>query len=343
MYKGLPHLWSNPNIAELGALGVIFFFVLSGFLITFLMLNEEKTDGKISIKKFYMRRIFRIFPLYYLLVFIGFFLVFDWEFIRIPSQFKIANENYFSYLAHYLFLIPNFSIGAFNSSFPHVGQLWSIGVEEHFYLIWPFVFIYSLNKRLKAFILFFIGIVLIKLVFWFIIQLGFFSENGSIFWSNLWASEKLESMAIGGIGGYFWFTNHKILKNLKYWPGVILSVLLVFVGINYAPSIIQDGIHIIYSILFLGIIVKVLQSKGWQNFLEFKVFNYLGTISFGLYVYHLLIMTIVINFLMMFQIKNSLIFNISYYLISFGASIIISHLSFRYFEAYFLKLKKKFK
>lgn len=307
------------------------------------MLNEEKTYGKISIKKFFMRRIFRIFPLYYLLLIIGFFIVFDWEFIRIPSQYNIANENYFSYLAYYLFLIPNFSIGAFNSSFPHIGQLWSIGVEEHFYLIWPFVFIYSKNKRLRVFVFFFIVIVLVKLIFWYLIQLGLFSESSSIFWSNVWASEKLESMAIGGIGGYFWFTKHKILNYFKYWPGVILSILLVFVGINYAPSFIQDGIHIVFSVLFLGIILKVLQIKCWQNLLEYKVFNYLGKISFGLYVYHLIIMTIVINFLMMFQIKNSLIFNISYYLISIGASIIISHLSFKYYEAYFLKLKKKFK
>src|ERR1044071_5481753 len=66
---GLPNHWKNPVLFNLGGLGVYFFFVLSGFLITYLLLSEKNMTGHISIKKFYFRRIFRIWPIYYLLVF----------------------------------------------------------------------------------------------------------------------------------------------------------------------------------------------------------------------------------------------------------------------------------
>ena len=65
---GYKNNWENPIIHQIGPLGVILFFVLSGFLITYLLLVEEKQTKTISIKSFYMRRILRIWPLYYLII-----------------------------------------------------------------------------------------------------------------------------------------------------------------------------------------------------------------------------------------------------------------------------------
>ena len=62
------HYWNNPIIFNLGGLGVYFFFVLSGFLITYLLLSEKQKFNKIEIKQFYLRRIFRIWPLYYFII-----------------------------------------------------------------------------------------------------------------------------------------------------------------------------------------------------------------------------------------------------------------------------------
>ena len=73
---GKPNLWqSNKLIFELGALGVVFFFVLSGFLITYLLLEEKTTTNTINIKKFYLRRILRIWPLYIRIFVAGFFII----------------------------------------------------------------------------------------------------------------------------------------------------------------------------------------------------------------------------------------------------------------------------
>src|SRR5688572_30760956 len=65
---GLPSYWQEPFFFDLGGLGVYFFFVLSGFLITYLLLVERRQIGRISIKKFYVRRILRIWPLYYFIM-----------------------------------------------------------------------------------------------------------------------------------------------------------------------------------------------------------------------------------------------------------------------------------
>ena len=72
---GLENLWDNLLIHNLGVIGVSFFFVLSGFLITFLMIEEKKSFNSFSVKSFYLRRIFRIWPLYFLILILGFFIL----------------------------------------------------------------------------------------------------------------------------------------------------------------------------------------------------------------------------------------------------------------------------
>lgn len=120
---------------ENGNLGVNVFFVLSGFLITSLLIEEKKHNSKISIFKFWMRRILRIWPLYFICVFFGFYI-----FPLIKLAFGvIPNES--ATLLHYLTFTNNFEIikkGLPDASI--LGVLWSIAIEEQFYLIWPFIF-----------------------------------------------------------------------------------------------------------------------------------------------------------------------------------------------------------
>lgn len=128
--------------SESGKLGVVLFFVLSGFLITYLLLTEEKITSTIAIKNFYKRRILRIWPLYFLLVFLSFFILphisfFDWS----PNQEVYSLRN----LLFYLLVLPNVVWGL-GFYVPYISQAWSIGVEEQFYFIWPFLMKYFKNK-----------------------------------------------------------------------------------------------------------------------------------------------------------------------------------------------------
>ena len=92
--SGYSDIWRNNKlIFELGSLGVIFFFVLSGFLITYLLLKEKSVTQTVAVKKFYLRRILRIWPLYYLIVLLGFLVLPNIDFIHNPYLNKFFDNN----------------------------------------------------------------------------------------------------------------------------------------------------------------------------------------------------------------------------------------------------------
>ncbi|MDP1800300.1 MAG: acyltransferase, partial [Bacteroidota bacterium] len=134
-----PNLYyTSKMIFELGGLGVVFFFVLSGFLITYLLLKEKELTDTINVKKFYIRRVLRIWPLYFLIVILGFFVLPHFHFMEISFFAKYnAHLSVFN-LVLFLVMLPNLAFAIFKP-LPHIGQLWSIGVEEQFYLLWPWV------------------------------------------------------------------------------------------------------------------------------------------------------------------------------------------------------------
>lgn len=119
------------DIAYKGVSGVNFFFVLSGFLITYLLLAEKANTGRIAIGAFYMRRILRIWPLYYFVVLVGFVII---PFVQ-GKLGQATSER--GNILYYLAFIGNFDVKPTSAV---LGILWSIAVEEQFYLVWPIVF-----------------------------------------------------------------------------------------------------------------------------------------------------------------------------------------------------------
>ncbi|MBK8094069.1 MAG: acyltransferase [Verrucomicrobiaceae bacterium] len=111
------------------------FFVLSGFLITYLLLEEETKTGTISVRHFYVRRILRTWPLYFLVVALALF-VWPVFFPIIAGEHTSAIRHSIAGLACYALLLPNLA-AIFLHPLPFAGQTWSIGVEEQFYLVWP--------------------------------------------------------------------------------------------------------------------------------------------------------------------------------------------------------------
>ncbi|MEG0929911.1 acyltransferase family protein, partial [Algoriella sp.] len=85
----LDSFWNVPFFNVIGKLGVVLFFVLSGFLITYLLLNEEKNTNKINVKRFYFRRVLKIWPLYYFIIFLSYFV---FPYISVLSIDNIQNE-----------------------------------------------------------------------------------------------------------------------------------------------------------------------------------------------------------------------------------------------------------
>ena len=138
---GIPNLWSNGVIRNLGDKGVTLFFVLSGFLITFLLLKEKEQTGKINIKYFYFRRVLRIWPLYFLVVFSSIFLFPHLSFFR-TNETSVIENKFLEILLLSICILPNMTM-LYVGAIPFSSQTWSIGVEEQFYIVWPVLIKYT--------------------------------------------------------------------------------------------------------------------------------------------------------------------------------------------------------
>lgn len=127
----------TPFIEIIGRLGVVLFFVLSGFLITYLLLAEETVFKEISIKQFYIRRILRIWPLNFLIMILALFVLPNIDIFLLPGFDKVKIQSHLVLkLILFVFFLPNLLLAALGVV-PYASHTWSIGNKEQFYLVWP--------------------------------------------------------------------------------------------------------------------------------------------------------------------------------------------------------------
>jgi peptidoglycan/LPS O-acetylase OafA/YrhL len=325
-----------------GNLGVNFFFVLSGFLITYLLITEKKVTGEIALRNFYIRRVLRIWPLFYLCVIIGFliFPLLKTFFNRIPDE--NANPLY------YLLYINNFD---FINNWPLVPDalilvvLWSVAVEEQFYAAWPLVvkFVKS-SKLVYAFLL----VILLSLVFrWY--HSGFSEKEYAIRYFHTFSL--IGDMALGGLFALLPSSNIRlptfVIKGKKGFTILVytLSAIIIFFKdkIFVTPGLITFE-RLIIGTLFGLIIME--QSFGTNRVIEFSGFrkiSKLGIYTYGLYCYHFLIISAVMplkNLLDDFltPVWTSALASI----VALLLSILVSMISFYLFEKWFLKFKTRY-
>ena len=344
MEMGFTHNWNNVFIFNLGGMGVYFFFVLSGFLITYLLLAEKKKKNTIAVKKFYIRRILRIWPLYYLVCVLAFFVFPHINFLEISYLKGSLEQGYWVKLFLFVFMLPNLALAMYKPV-PHAGQLWSIGVEEQFYIIWPLIVKYS-KKPIKAIVYLSIVILLAKASLLFM-SIKFPSSKLLEITKLFFAMSKIECMTIGAVGAYFLFNKNNNIVNVisSKWV-LLLSIIGAFFLIYITHlTFIQDGIHIPVSILFLIIILNVAVKGNEINWLNNVVFSNLGKISYGIYMLHMFVVVFVIRTVsQIFNVSKtfSLFENSLIYIFSVFITIIISYISYHFFEKVFLNLKKKY-
>ena len=250
--------------------GVDIFFVISGFLITRILIKSKQNSesNKSNLKTFYIRRFFRIFPIYY---------------ASILYLVLLNPGGYRDYFLNDLLYISNFKMGfdgTFASITPH---FWSLSVEEQFYLFWPFLIFavpFARNRLIKSIaIVFCVGVIGYYL----------FGCLDKVFLASRTIT-CLSYLAAGGVLGYLEMFQSQRFKNLsKAWP-IVLAILIMrpileFYGGLYIHSSLNFPLHIILSVL---IVAKfVVGFKGVSSmFMEFKPVLFLGKISYGLYVYH---------------------------------------------------------
>ena len=335
-HLGLPNYCYVESINIMGRLGVILFFVLSGFLITYLLLVEKEKFNTIDIKKFYIRRILRIWPLYYLMLILSLFLLPNINGLEI-NHWLAKSEITFPLILFCIFFLPNWVLYAY-PPIPYFAQAWSVGVEEQFYFMWPFL----LKKFKNIFFLLLIIIATylsIKLILFPIIKFKFHYWNSNI--KNLklfWDDFLIDTMAIGGLFAYAYFKQSKVLV-FFYHPitqsiAYALMIYLFFTGIKI-PYVKSEVFALLFGILILNVSTN---KKAYSKWFNLPLFDYLGKISYGIYMYHTLCIVLTIKIMVKLNVFN----NMWLYIISITTSIGISALSYEYFEKYFLARKSKF-
>ena len=333
----------SPIIAYSSSLGVVFFFVLSGFLITYLLFKERQSNNSIAIGKFYLRRAFRIWPLYYLIFILGFFVLPHLDFFAVPGQDNFFQQNFWGNLMLYAFFMPNLAFSIYTTAVPNIGQSWSIGVEEQFYLLWPLLIRKSKNI-LKS--IFWIAGTIIALKGIILLSSSFVNSEVLVVIKKFLAMSKLECMALGGFGAYVLFNKKEEILRIVYKPiSQITSVVIIPILIYFTPTAIEDILHLLFSLSFLVIILNVASNDKALLRFENPVLQYLGRISYGFYMFHVMCIVFTIHILDKYiGLDNDISTpqHLLLYGISFLLTVAVSSLSYHIFEKAFIRLKDKY-
>lgn len=327
---GIRFGWRLVPLSEtlmLMSLGVDFFFVLSGFLITGLLLNELDRDH-IRFGRFYIRRGLRILPLYFLVV-LCVFLVVPW--IGLPEVAGLSLEKDFNLqLGLHLGLLPQVA-KSFLPFVPYGGQLWSVGVEIMFYMLWPLLLAWrSTRRHVVVFILLLIGIKAVA-----VLSLG--SENPLC---TFLAMSRFEVLAIGGLASMIYHDTALgvtrrgkldrgilcVFQSIYSWLGV-LTVLFVLTLVSWRWF--DDIVHLVCGLLFAVLLLGSAYGLMDSKYLENRMVRFLGEISYGIYVWHF----IAIGAVQMMVIKSGISpedagFRVIFYIGTFFITFVISAVSY---------------
>ncbi len=316
-------------LSRIGQSGVDLFFVLSGFLITGILLKSKQTSNYFL--NFYMRRTLRIFPLYYSTLIMLLIVSLWWN----SSDHNASDLWMWTYTSNFPV---TFRWG--NVTYPH---FWSLAVEEQFYLLWPLV-VYYLSRRTLIVTSFVIigGAIITR---WLLIEAGY---------SSFWLLPcRMDSLATGaliaiavtyskGLIGY-----EKIAYTIVFLSGIASGLL--FLGTSgQGIAIVQVCKFTLTSCLFGGLIILAASENGpryFKEFLKSKKLCVVGKYSYAVYVFHPMIIQLSLASKKLAFVNNvqtvvSPLFYDLFFVLFF--TILTSWVSWHFLEKHFLELKKYF-
>ena len=267
--------WLEPILFFIqdGDLGVNVFFVISGFLITSLMLNEEAATKTVSLKKFYARRTLRIFPAYYflLLVYMALQLAHVIHIDRTSWITAITYTKYFNWYGDW-----------------YTSHAWSLSIEEQFYLCWPLIFLAGANFRKAGAVIMIAMVPCVRLYLhlhpspWFN-DLNFFTRIDAIATGCLFALYKDRILeALRPRFTLLFYICFVILFAFPYLPAWAGMVYLdsVFVPLGLAHGTI--GNFLVAIILMYSVFGP---QRVWYKLLNLRAVNYIGLLSYSIYLW----------------------------------------------------------
>lgn len=317
---------SEPvQILARGFLGVDFFFVLSGYLITTLLLREEAREGQFSLRRFYWRRICRIVPIYFLVVSLAALL-----FIGLNGE-----RQYLDILPYYYLFLSNF----LTEDIPLLAPTWSLAVEEQYYLLWPLLLLVLPRRWIVPVLL--AGIALnvagamglLAVIGIRPVPLGHLvlalptATYAPILMGSLTAILLHDPR---GFAAAYRLLGHRFAPLAAFF-GLACVIQFTPADVTGLPNL---AIHAMMCLSLVSIVVR--EDHLLRPVLAFRPVARVGEISYGIYLYHLFALHAVTQIAKVAGLGPSFVF-LAYTLLS----ILVAEMSFRTVEAYFLKLKNR--
>jgi peptidoglycan/LPS O-acetylase OafA/YrhL len=318
-----------------GEFGVFAFFMLSGFLITYLMLKEKESTGQFRVLYFYARRALRIWPVYFLVLAIA--LIISYKF---PASFGLPPlpiEHWWQYFVFTgNFDVLRHSYEGITSLSNRIARItWSVAIEEQFYLVWPLILVLSRNRFVWAVIgVLSLGLIA-KLYYSADVLFYFHSLSGFYF------------LALGSLCGYVAYTSANLLKSQKIPFAVkIFPYGLIVLTLFFLPDFeIMTGTRVfgelIFSFCFFWILIdQTVIEKPLFNLSKIPFLEFIGKYTYGMYLYHAIVILLLRNLVQwqMTQVWQPFAEGAIVFAITLGMAM----LSFVVLESPFLKLKENF-
>lgn len=318
-----------------GTFGVNLFFVISGFLITEILIQQKIKKANIAqvLKAFFIRRVLRIFPLYYLYILICYFVV--------PIQTEEFVAWMLTYSVNIWIVLKN------QLAFWYFTHLWSLSVEEQFYLFWPFLVLLLPLKRFKQVVLLIICIaVILRLI------AVIYFDNFHLF-NYVVLPAALDCFGVGALLAFLkTFKYERLEKVLKHGYLVFGILVLHILSNKFGSQLIQEVFgrfsHALIGFFLVGIATTIQFRSLFKTILENKTIMYLGQISYGMYIYHLLIWGSFGEYFNAFIQKSGTMMSINSvlperfleFIFITICTVFVSIISYELFEKQVLKLKK---
>ncbi|MDO7848014.1 acyltransferase [Hymenobacter sp. M29] len=293
LFHGRPSWSAVPVVQRIGDEGVTLFFVLSGFLITYLLLLEQEQFGQIAVGRFYRRRALRIWPLYYAVVGLALLVLPHWEYLRTDGFSADIAQLPGQALLHAL-LLPNVALVLFGG-IPFLSQAWSIGTEEQFYLLWPWVLRRAGGHVLPVVL----GVFLLLLGLQRGIVVAFQAAQPTPapwlnFTFNFLYYFRLDCLVLGAVPAVLLFQRRTVVLRGLMAPATQWLTLAAIIGLLAWGQ--RFPLHEeVYASLFAVLILNLAAAEKPVISLEAGWLNYLGKLSYGLYMLHYLAAALVLR------------------------------------------------
>jgi len=342
----------NNCFEHTGRLGVNLFFILSGFLISYLLLVEKDSTGTISYRSFYMRRILRIWPLY-----LGYGLILTFLSPYVAQKLGLGGGTDLStMLLNFVFLIffaVNFQMAFVGWNRGIFEVSWSVCIEEQFYLIWP-PLVNIFRKRLGVLLAIMFSLSVLGRVFLYFIMPVLSPASPIEKFLNINYEMIFDKLDLFG-GGLFiaqlWYNKKKYESLFKKLFRPWIQVVMTLLAILYTISVIKPtstlfllfGDHYVCDILFGYVLLAAVAENSIYS-LEHPLLKTLGKISFGMYLFHTAICQFVLVFFKKFigHPESRILYDIFYPLCNLVITSVVAYMSYTYYEKWFLVRKKKF-